>query len=594
MSDLKKFIRTEVLNFNEYKTVSSVWDLAEKFNKPEKEIIKLDQGENLFSDTKKIAQALGNYQFYNYYPDPEYKKLRASISKYLNLPVEKIIVGSGSDELIDLIFRLTLNIGDEVINFPPTFGMYDVSLTLNRGKIINIPRNENFSIDIPKALKAINKKTKIIIICSPNNPTGNPTPKSDLIKLLETGKLILLDEAYAEYAKVDFLTLTNKYPNLILLRTFSKWAGIAGLRLGYAIMNEYLISQFMKIKPPFNVSLGAEIAGIEILKNIKSATKNIEALKKERARLFQDLNALPYLKVFPSETNFIFVKFIGKDFDNFRNYLKQNQVALRFFVTKLTGSAIRITVGQKKINDQLIKILKDYKNNSLYTDGIIFDMDGVLVDVTNSYRQAIFKTVNSLLENQKITIEDINAIKKISGFNNDWDASYELIRLKSLSILKKDFPKYAKPLNAKTKSSKKYKNIVDVFQRFYLNLRSEEELIINKQLLQNIIDKKIKLGIATSRPRTEALFAIKQFNLENYFDSKYIVAQEDARKEKPFPDPLLETQKRMAVKNPIYVGDTINDYLAAKSAGFPFVLVGNESFGDYQIKSANNLKEILK
>ncbi len=362
MNNLKKFIRDEILDFQEYKTVSSVWDLAEKFRKNALEVDKVDQGENFFGTSPKVKKALGSFDFYNYYPDPEYKKLRKVISKNINFPFEKIMVGSGSDELIDLIFRLTLNPGDKVINFAPSFGMYDVSIKLNRGEVINIPRDVNYNIDIPKALKAVNKKTKIIIVCSPNNPTGNPTKREDIIALLETGKLIMLDEAYAEYAKENNLDLINKYPNLIVLRTFSKWAGIAGLRLGYLVMDEYLISQLMKIKPPFNVNLAAETAGLAILEDYNFAKKNIEKLKKERDIVYKNLSTIPYLKVYPSETNFIFANVKVADFQKFKDCLVSKKIVLRYFTTAYTGNSVRITIGQKETNDRVFKALKEYKN----------------------------------------------------------------------------------------------------------------------------------------------------------------------------------------------------------------------------------------
>lgn len=606
MSELKKFVRNEVLNFREYKTVSSVWDLAKQFDKPEKEIIKLDQGENFFGNSNIIQKALGKYSLFNYYPDPEYKNLRRNIGKYLKISPEKIIVGSGSDEIIDLIFRLTLNIDDEVINFPPTFGMYEISLTLNRGKIINIPRNKNFSIDIPKALKTVNSKTKIIVVCSPNNPTGNSISNSDLVKLLETGKLILLDEAYAEYAKEDFLNLINKYPNLIILRTFSKWAGIAGLRLGYAVMNEYLVSQFMKIKPPFNVNLAAEVAGIEILKNIKVAKKNIEALKKERDRLYKNLSLLPYFKVFPSETNFLFVQYKGKDFEKFRNYLKESKVALRFFVSELTNNSIRITIGNRKINNQLIKILADYKNRLLKTDGIIFDMDGVLVDETNSCRLAIIKTVNYFLKdtdfNTNITKKEVDQVKSIPGFNDDCDATFAILEL----IQNNKDLKFAKPLIAATKKSAEYKKINDVWQTFYLGselfkkiekrnpawnrergLIYNETLLVSKNTLKKL-SQSYPLAIATGRPKAEAEFAISYFGLDQFFGENAIVGKEDAKFTKPNPAPLLEAKKRIRSKQPIYIGDTINDVIAAKKAGMKCIFIGKR-LGDYQIKNVNDL-----
>lgn len=591
MNNLKQFIRNEILDFKEYKTDPSVWDLAEKFGKNFLEIVKLNQGENFFGTSTRVKEALGNYNFYNYYPDPEYKKLRLAIGKSIKIPYEKIMVGSGSDELIDLIFRLTLNIGDEVINFPPSFGMYDVSIKLNRGKVVNIPRDKNYSIDSNEGLRAVNQKTKVIIICSPNNPTGNLTPRESIIKFLKTGRLVMLDEAYAEYANENNLDLIKKYPNLMILRTFSKWAGIAGLRLGYVIMNEYLISQLMKIKSPFNVNLAAEAAGIEILKDSKFAKKSIKKLKKERERLYKNLTAIPYLKVFPTETNFIFANVKVSNFEDFKRYLFKNQIVVRYFDTPLVGKSIRITIGRLKTNKRLFEVLKRYRQPSI--DGIIFDMDGVLIDVSRSYRTTILKTVNDFLKNTSATVSDVMEIKKIPGFNNDWDATFMLYKLLSKGKSKINFSKSAKPLKKEDKKSKLYESLKNKFQQYYLQTyRYNENLLILKQTL-NDLSSNMKLGIATSRPREEAIFAIRQFGLEKFFSEETLVAQEDSKKEKPYPDPLIEAKARLNVKNPIYVGDTVNDYLAAKAANLPFVLIGKGTYGDFQINSVNNLMEVL-
>lgn len=614
MNNLKKFIRDEILDFNEYKTVSSIWDLIEKLKTPFNEIIKLDQGENFFEASSDIKKALGNYDFYNYYPDPEYKVLRKAISKNIKIPVEKIMVGSGSDELIDLIFRLTLNIEDKVINFPPTFGMYEVSVKLNRGQIVNIPRDKNFSIKIEEALSKIDGKTKIIIVCSPNNPTGGITPKEDVIKLLKTGKLIMLDEAYAEYSDNNYQDLLKKFPNLIILRTFSKWAGLAGLRLGYLIMDEYLISQLMKIKSPFNVNLAAEIAGLTILKNMRPVKNKIKLLKQERDRFYKRLSTIPYLEVFPSKTNFLFTKVLLKDFDRFKDYLFKKKIIVRYFISDLLGNSVRITIGQKNTNDHVIKALEEFKQKEF--DGIIFDMDGVLIDVTKSCRLATLKTINYYFNKKgsavKVTKSQVNKIKSIPGFNNDWDASFLIKDLLDKKINENEFDKFAKPLSAKDKQSTIYKEIRAIWQTFYLGsdafersegkkapfvnkrpLRLQEKLLIKRELLDELVKKYGQLAIATSRPRQEAIFAIKQFELNKYFEEKYLVAQEDAGREKPNPKPLIEAKKRRGLNSPVYIGDTINDCLAAKSASIPSIYIGKENLGDYQILDVNQLEGIL-
>ena len=249
-------------------------------------------------------------------------------------------------------------------------------------------------------------------------------------------------------------------------------------------------------------------------------------------------------------------------------------------------------------------------------DGIIFDMDGVLIDVTNSCRLATRKTVNFYLKQTglktKATKQDVDAIKLIPGFNNDWDAAFVLYELLAKGISRDNFEKRTKPLKPSVKQNLKYLLIRDIWQIFYLGnnefervekreaffentkpLRFQEKLLISTDFLKQLITRNIKLAIATSRPRQEALFALRQFKLEEYFPKEYLIAQEDTPKEKPFPDPLIEAVKRMKVKNPIYVGDTINDCLAAKKANIPSVYVGKESLGDYQIKNVNQLMEVI-
>lgn len=230
-------------------------------------------------------------------------------------------------------------------------------------------------------------------------------------------------------------------------------------------------------------------------------------------------------------------------------------------------------------------------------DSIIFDMDGVLIDVSRSYRVAIERTTNFFLERKGLPIratqQYVKVIKNLSGLNNDWDATYVLIALLSKGGKKEEFKKEIQtfpPINNKTRE---YKKIQEIFQTFYQKLVSAEKCIISKKILEDLINMNLKIGIATGRPRVEALSAIKTFNLREFFPENYIVALEDTEKEKPSPAPLLEVKRRMQVENPIYIGDTINDVIAAKKAKMPCVFIGEGSFGDFQIKNVNRLMEVL-
>ncbi len=249
-------------------------------------------------------------------------------------------------------------------------------------------------------------------------------------------------------------------------------------------------------------------------------------------------------------------------------------------------------------------------------DAIIFDMDGVLIDESKSYRLAIEMTVNNFLEKNgiktKITQEEVRIIKSIPQFNNDWDVSFVLISLIEQCINIKDYINKVKPVTPQARKTKKYLQVKDIFQSYYLGeklfrkiynrsptlfwkrgLNLSDSLLIDKTLLDFLV-KEYKLGIATSRPRFEALFTAKNLNITPQFiKEEFIVTKEDALKEKPDPAPLLEIIKRIKAKNPIYIGDTINDVIATQKAGMPCIFIGEKNLGDYQFTNVNQIQEIF-
>lgn len=249
-------------------------------------------------------------------------------------------------------------------------------------------------------------------------------------------------------------------------------------------------------------------------------------------------------------------------------------------------------------------------------DAIIFDMDGVLVDESRSYRLAIEMTVNNFLAKNGfkiiVTQEDIRIIKGVPGFNNDWDVSFVLIDLFQKGVAKRDLFSQARSVKTDVRQSKLYRTVKDMFQSYYLGeklfreiynrpppiiytrgLNLNDSLLIDQALLTNLATI-YKLGIATSRPRLEALFTARNLNITPQFiKEEYIVAKEDAVKEKPEPDPLLKTKKRMGVITPIYIGDTINDVIAAKKAGMPCIFIGEKNLGDYQFTNINKIRELF-
>ncbi len=302
---------------------------------------------------------------YNRYPDPLQIKLKEKISDIKKIPAENIFIGNGSDEAIDILFRVFCNPGmDNIIICPPTYGMYEVSANINDIKVnkINlIP--EIFQLDIPNILKAISPQTKLIFICCPNNPTGNGVKWNDIKAILEKfSGIVVIDEAYINYASYKSLIpeLLN-YPNLVILQTLSKAWGLAGLRLGIAFATEEIISLFNKVKPPYNINQTSQLLAIEALGNINIVNQWIKETVEEREVLSAELKKMHFvLFVYDSDANFILVKM--KNADMIYGYLVEKGIIIRNrSKIDLCENCLRITVGTKEENKILLDALKKIK-----------------------------------------------------------------------------------------------------------------------------------------------------------------------------------------------------------------------------------------
>jgi histidinol-phosphate aminotransferase len=300
------------------------------------------------------------YGSMNRYPDPYQKELKAVISKIRNIEEEKIFLGNGSDEIIDLCFRIFCNPGiDKAITFHPTYGMYEVSASINDVKVIKIPLNENFQIDLKNVTPLLADKTlKLIFICSPNNPTGNCMSYPDVEFIVSTfNGIVVIDEAYIDFSdKPSFIKLVDKYPNLIIMQTFSKAAGLAAVRVGMAFSNPAVINYFNKVKPPYNISSLNQKAVLRILLKNSTNKKQILTIKAERDRLSENLKKLPVTEnVFPTDANFMLVKV--RDANYIYNMLVSENIIVRNR-SSIVGNCLRITVGKRSENNKLIKALK--------------------------------------------------------------------------------------------------------------------------------------------------------------------------------------------------------------------------------------------
>ena len=356
---IERLIRPDLLNFGGYAARTSPEILEGKVEVPVESIIELDANENPYGCSPRVNQALAAYPALNIYPDDGQARLRKLLEGYTGVDAKHIVAGSGSSQLIDLVLRLFISRGDEVINCVPTFGVYRFCTELCGGTLVEVPRDENFAVNVGAVKAAISEKTKIIFLVNPNNPTGTITPRQDILEILDTGLPVLVDEAYYEFSGQTVVPLVSQYDNLMVLRTFSKWAGLAGLRIGYGLFPPKIADYLLRIKIPYNVNVAALVAVRESLKDINYLMGATKAMIAERGRLFAELEKIEWLKPFPSQANFIFCLVLNGKASQLQQGLQDKGILVRYFDTPRLENSIRISVGKPEHTDALIKALRE-------------------------------------------------------------------------------------------------------------------------------------------------------------------------------------------------------------------------------------------
>jgi histidinol-phosphate aminotransferase len=340
--------------------------LSARIGRNPSQIIKLDANENPYGPLRVVQDALGKLDFPHIYPDPESRILRKSLANFTGVSKEHLLAGAGADELIDLLMRVFLEPTDCILSCPPTFGMYSFDAELNAARCIEVARQADFSLDMESIHKAVETyHPKLFYITSPNNPDGSLIAPDIMDQLLALPTLVVVDEAYIEFAGADLgaeLSRIREVPlreNLVVLRTFSKWAGLAGLRIGYGAFPLWLMPTLWKSKQPYNVNVAANVADQVSLEYLDQGSKVVEALKIERERLFQSLQEIPYLKPYPTQANFILCRVIGQDAAELKSRLaEEHGIFIRYFDKPGLRDHIRISVGRPQDTDILIHALK--------------------------------------------------------------------------------------------------------------------------------------------------------------------------------------------------------------------------------------------
>jgi histidinol-phosphate aminotransferase len=318
---------------------------------------------SIFLDANENSLGSPLLKWYNRYPDPLQKKVKEKLGEIKGVPAENIFLGNGSDECIDILIRVFCDPGkDNIIICPPTYGMYEVSAHINDVAIKKVPLTPAFQLDLPAIEEAVDDHTKMIFVCSPNNPTGNSLERDDIEVLLNNYfGLVVIDEAYINFSRFrSFTQELNDYPNLVVMQTLSKAWGLAALRVGIAFASEPIIDIMNKIKPPYNINQASQDLVLQALEEVGQVNDMIKEIVTQRGELEKILVALPVVKkVYPSDANFLLVQ-VSDAKAIYRHFLQEGIVVRDRSNVTLCEGCLRITVGTAAENEALVNSLKRY------------------------------------------------------------------------------------------------------------------------------------------------------------------------------------------------------------------------------------------
>ena len=355
-----QLVRAAVLEMRAYTPILPYEVLSAQLGCAPEDILKLDANENLYGAVPAVRAALGALPYPHIYPDPESRALRSLLAQHTGVPAAQLVAGAGADELIDLTMRMLLDAGDVLLDCPPTFGMYANCAHIQGAQVLAVPRRADFSLDIHALRAAVARhKPKLLCLGSPNNPDGSQLADAELLQLLQLPLVLLLDEAYIDFAGAGASRITwpLRHANLVVLRTFSKSAGLAGLRAGYGAFPAALVEHIWKIKPPYNLSVAADAAARAALAAMPAVQAHVDAIIAERTRLAALLAQVPFLQPIPSAANFVLCRVTGRPAQQLQAQLAQQRILVRYFDKPALRDCVRISVGQPAHTDRLLHAL---------------------------------------------------------------------------------------------------------------------------------------------------------------------------------------------------------------------------------------------
>ena len=401
--DIDSFIAPHVRQMKAYTPIVPFEVLSQRLGIPVEQIVKLDANENLYGPSPRAIQAIATAHQLHIYPDPDQAELRSAISDYIGVPKAHILCGAGADEIIQLIGMAFLQHGDVMLDLPPTFGMYRWLADITGAHYVAVPRRADFSIDVeavesrvtshesnvkqpalslPKGQTSISNlqspianlqspipnSPKLIFVTNPNNPDGSTVDDATLKSILALPLIVVLDEAYIDFSdQPSRASWVQAYPNLIILRTFSKLLGMAGMRIGYGIFPLGMIEHLWKLKQPYTPTVASSIGAVAALGDRVYLQDNVQRIVAERARMGALLSDLGWLHVYPSQTNFLLcrVSVTMETSDQspgqmVKSYLEQHGILVRYFDKDGLRDCFRVSVGRPEHTDRLVQALKRF------------------------------------------------------------------------------------------------------------------------------------------------------------------------------------------------------------------------------------------